>query len=106
MNWMRRITLVVAMMTFVAYFWSDRLRAIGCDSITYFNYGYEAYGCGLYSAQGTACVDQYNDCFANCYLSLGSSYGGFSLDWCNEYSAAPPDDDWWKVDARCTCYVG
>ena len=100
MKWLRRITLIVATLTFVAYLGSDRLRAVGCTGgIYYFNYGWEGYGCGPYT-QGNACADATEECFHTCYY-LNMSY---SLDSCYEYQVGDPSDGWYDYDARCTCY--
>ena len=98
MKWLRGVTLVVATLTFAAYFGSDRLRAdIYTGGIYYFNYGWEAYGCGLYT-EGNACAAARQECSFTCWP------GVWDVNWCYESQVGDPSDGWYAYDARCTCY--
>lgn len=100
MKWLRRTTLLLAVLTYIVYLGNDRLRADECTGgASYFNYGWEAYGCGLYT-EGNACAEARFDCILSC-----SGYSGWDLDWCYETQVGDPSDGWYSYSARCTCYI-
>jgi hypothetical protein len=88
------------------FYLEDRAAAAAnCASFQYFNYGYEAYGCGPYPSQDMVCADLQNECNADCFYAFYPTewwVGG--LDWCWTYPVGEPSEGQYKGDARCTCY--